>query len=72
MSFCKRKIGSGASAYTCERPVKEGSKMCAGCLAKAKRTNARGYQNRKKARAFVPDFIKDPSKLPKAPPGRAS
>lgn len=70
MSQCKRKIGGGQSAYTCGRPVKEGFKMCPGCLAKAKRSNARGYQNRKKARAFVPDFIRDPSKLPKAPPGR--
>lgn len=72
MSFCKRKIGGGASAYTCGRPVKEGSTMCPRCAAVVKRENARGYQNRKKAKAFVPDFIKDPSKLPKAPPGRAS
>lgn len=57
----RRKTGSGG----CMRPRVDGTKYCREHL----KTNKAANERQSRARKFVPDFVADPSKLPKRPPG---
>lgn len=64
---CAHKSQEGAP---CPNLAAEDRSMCQGHLALHARYQKRYRARKQSQRVFVPDFIADPSKLPKTPPGR--